>query len=163
MRWLRHLFAPSAQRMFPPDSLDRIGEAIAVGERLHSGEVMFAVESGLSLSDAWQGLSPRARAEQAFAQLGAWDTRHNNGVLIYLLLADHAIEIVADRGLQGHVTPAQWREVCRRMEEGLRAGQPERAVTAGVAAVSELLAEHFPPIEGEPAEDELPNRPQLLG
>ncbi len=163
MRWLRHLFAPSARRLFPPVMLDRIAQAIVVGERLHTGEVMFAVESSLSLADAWQGVGARVRAEHAFAHLRTWDTRHNNGVLIYLLLADHAIEIVADRGLQGRVTSAQWREVCRRMEEQLRAGHPEQAVMAGIAAVCELLAEHFPPVDGDPAEDELPNRPQLLG
>ncbi|HBK46957.1 MAG TPA: hypothetical protein DDZ67_11105 [Xanthomonadaceae bacterium] len=163
MRLLRHLFAPSARRLFPPARLDAITAAIAEGELSHSGEVMFAVEADLPLAALLRGVGARERAEQAFASLRTWDTRANNGVLIYLLLADHAIEIVADRGLQGRVSPAQWREVCRRMEEQLRAGHAEVAALAGVRAVSELLAEHFPRIDGVADEDELPNRPQLLG
>ena len=98
MRWLRHFFAPSAHAAFPEASLDRIAHAIADGERLHSGQVMFAVESDLPLALLWKNTSARARAEHAFALLRTWDTEANNGVLIYLLLADHAIEIVADRG-----------------------------------------------------------------
>jgi len=163
MRWIRHLFAPSARRLFPPATLDAIAEAIAAGERLHSGEVMFAVEPDLGLGELWSRVAPRHRAEQAFAQLRTWDTHANNGVLIYLLLADHAIEIVADRGLHGRVTPAQWHEVCRRMQAQLQAGEPERAVLGAVEAVSALLAEHFPADPEAAGEDELPNRPQILG
>ncbi len=163
MRVLRHVFAPSARRLFPARTLDAIAEAIKASEQRHRGEVMFAVEADLSLPALWRGAGARARAEHAFAHLGTWDTRENNGVLIYLLLADHAIEIVADRGLHPKVSAAQWREVCRRMQELLRAGQGEAAALAGIAAVSELLEEHFPPIPGERDEDELPNRPQLLG
>lgn len=163
MRLLRHLFAPSARRLFPPARLDAIAATIAACEQAHRGEIMFAVESDLPTVALLRGMAPRARAEQAFAQLRTWDTHANNGVLIYLLLADHAIEIVADRGLRGKVTEAQWREVCRRMEEGLRAGEVEVAVTGGIQAVSQLLAEHFPRGGDAPDEDELPNRPQLLG
>ena len=93
MRLVRHLFAPSAQRLFPAASLERIGAAIAEGERLHNGQVMFAVESGLAPAQVLRGMAPRLRAEHAFAQLRTWDTEANNGVLIYLLLADHHIEI----------------------------------------------------------------------
>lgn len=163
MRWLRHLCAPSARRLFPAARLDAIAAAIAAAERAHRGEIMFAVEADLPLAALLRGLTPRARAEQAFAQLRTWDTHANNGVLIYLLLADHAIEIVADRGLRGKVSEAQWREVCRRMEQALGAGEIDAAVGGGIAAVSELLAEHFPRGAGDPDEDELPNRPQLLG
>ncbi len=162
MRLLRHVFAPSARRLFPKQTLDTIAEAIKASERGHRGEVMFAVEADLALPLLWQGATARQRAEHAFAHLRTWDTRENNGVLIYLLLADHAIEIVADRGVQAKVPAAQWREVCRRMQELLQAGQGEAAALAGIAAVSELLAEHYPPIAGEQDEDELPNRPRLL-
>ena len=162
MRLLRHLFAPSAHRLFPPARLDAIAATIAAAEQSHRGEVMFVVESNLSSGVLLRGMRPRARAEQAFAHLRTWDTEANNGVLIYLLLADHAIEIVADRGLRGKVTDAQWREICRRLEQGLRGGEIDTAINDAIQAVSELLAEHFPRVAGEPDQDELPNRPQLL-
>ncbi|WP_369940160.1 TPM domain-containing protein [Xanthomonas medicagonis] len=162
MRILRHLFAPSARAVFPDASLQRIGAAIAEGERLHRGQVMFAVEAGLAPAQVLRGMAPRLRAEHAFAQLRTWDTDANNGVLIYLLLADHHIEIVADRGLRGRVDAAQWREVCAVIERDMRAGQPEQAVIAGVGAVSALLATHFPAQPGQDGEDELPNLPRVL-
>ena len=163
MRWWRHLFAPSARAAFPEPSLDRIAHAIADGERLHDGQVMFAVESDLPLSELWQGTSPRQRAEHAFAILRTWDTRANNGVLIYLLLADHAIEIVADRGLREMVDAARWQEVCDHLREQLQQGDREAAVLAAVAEVSRLSAAHFPADSSRPSGNELPDRPQLLG
>lgn len=162
MRLLRHLFARSARHLFPEDSLQRIADAIAAGERLHRGEILFAVESELSAMQVLRGVQARARAESAFARLRAWDTEDNNGVLIYLLLADHRIEIVADRGLTGRVSPEQWRGVCGLMEERMGAGEPEQAVLRGIEAVSALLATHFPQIDGTADVDELPNRPQIL-
>jgi uncharacterized membrane protein len=162
MRLLRHLFARSARQLFPEDSLHRIADAIAAGERLHRGEILFAVESELPALQVLRGVQARACAEAAFARLRAWDTEANNGVLIYLLLADHRIEIVADRGLTGRVSPEQWRGVCGLMEERMAAGEPEQAVLRGVEAVSELLAMHFPQIEGTADVDELPNRPLIL-
>lgn len=163
MRCWRHLFAPSAQAAFPEPSLDRIAHAIADGERLHDGQVMFAVESDLPLSALWQGVSPRQRADHAFAVLRTWDTRANNGVLIYLLLADHAIEIVADRGLREVVDAARWQQVCDHLRQQLQQGDREAAVLAAVAEVSQLLALHFPPDPTRPSGNELPDRPQLLG
>lgn len=163
MRWFRHLFAPSAHRLFPPESLQRIAKAIAEGERLHSGEVMFAVEPGLDLGAIRQGIDARLAAQAAFARLRTWDTAANNGVLIYLLLADHRIEIVADRGLEGHVTAEEWQAVCTQVESGMRQGQPEAAVIAGVRAASALLARPFPAVPGEAGHNELPDLPQILG
>ena len=160
MRWLRHLFAPSAARRFPAAGMARIGEAVAAGERLHGGEVVFAVEGGLPWAALAAGTSPRARAEEVFARLRVWDTDANNGVLLYLLLADHAIEIVADRGLRGRVADSEWQAVCRGIEAGIAAGGPERAVVEGIARISALLAGHFPPA-GDGG-DELPDRPVLL-
>lgn len=161
-RLLRHLFAPSARSVFPEASLQRITDAIAAGERRHTGEVMFAMEAELPPGLVWRGVQARQRAEAAFARLRTWDTEANNGVLIYLLLADHGIEIVADRGLAGRVDAAQWREVCAMMEAKLGAGQVEAGVLAGIEAVSALLAVHFPPDGDRPDADELPNRPVLL-
>ena len=162
MRLLRHLFAPSAQRLFPAAAMQRITDAIAAGEARHHGEVCFAVEPALHWWAVLRGAPPRVAAEEAFARLRVWDTAANNGVLLYLLLADHRIEIVADRGLRGLVDDAQWRAICARMEERMRAGEAEAAVSEAIAAICDLLAEHFPLRAGDRDEDELPNRPQLL-
>lgn len=161
-RLLAHLFTGNAQRCFPAADMQRIADAIASGERRHRGEVCFAVEGALDLRDLLHGVQARARAIEVFGRLRVWDTAANNGVLIYLLLADHRIEIVADRGLAGRVSDAQWRGVCQLMEERLRAGEHAAGVIAGIDAVSDLLAEHFPQEPGHPDEDEVPNRPVFL-
>ncbi|HJS34248.1 MAG TPA: TPM domain-containing protein [Pseudoxanthomonas sp.] len=162
MRVLRHLFARSARRLFPESTLHHITDAIAEGERRHRGEVMFAVESDLPLGAVLSGVDPRERAHEVFVRLRAWDTEANNGVLIYLLLADHRIEIIADRGLNGLVSDAAWREVCHLIEVGMVENRAEQAVIDGIRAVSDLLALHFPQLDGHPDEDELPNRPHVL-
>ena len=162
MRLLRHLFARSARSLFPEDSLHRIADAIAVGERRHTGEVMFAVEAELPIGAVLRGVQARERALEAFGRLRTWDTEANNGVLIFLLLADHRIEIVADRGLNGKVSAEQWRGVCLLMEERLQAGEAEAAALCGVEAVSDLLAGHYPQAGDVPDEDELPNLPRIL-
>ena len=161
-RVLRHLFAPSARRLFPADRLTRIAAAITASELRHTGEICFAVEPSLRPRAAWAGTQARERAAEVFAQLGVWDTRANNGVLLYLLLADHRIEIVADRGLDGRVSASQWHEVCGRIEERLRAGQVEAAAIDGVTCISRLLGDHFPPRDGGGDINELQDRPQLL-
>ena len=161
-RLLRHVFAPSARRLFPAQSLQRIAAAIAAGEARHRGEICFAVEPSLHPWRVLAGMQPRDRALEAFAQLRVWDTQANNGVLVYLLLADHRIELVADRGLEGLVSAEQWRGVCQAMEERLRAGEPEAAVVSGVATLSDLLAAHFPRAPGDHDDNELPDLPRLL-
>lgn len=160
MRWLRHLFAPSARGRFPEDRLQRIAAAIAASELDHGGEVVFAVESRLPLAALWAGMTPGERAREAFARLRVWDTDGNNGVLLYLLLADHAIELVADRGLHACVSSQEWEQVCAEVSSRLKAGDMERAVVEGIGAISTLLARHFP-AAGQ-ARDELPDRPVLL-
>jgi len=162
VRLLRHWFAMPSRRLFAADSLARITHAIAEGERRHRGEVCFAVESALGARQVLRGVDARARAGEAFAALRVWDTAANNGVLLYVLLADHAIEIVADRGLAGRVDEAQWRGICARMEARFRAGDHEGGAIAGIEAVSDLLATQFPQDGTQPDEDELPNRPYLL-
>jgi len=117
----------------------------------------------LPVLDAWHGMTARDRALGVFAQLRVWDTHANNGVLVYLLLADHRIEIVADRGLDTLVSAEQWRGVCQVMEERLAAGEPEVAAIAGVAAISDLLAGHFPRAAGAADDNELPDSPRILG
>lgn len=157
-----HLFAGGAHHRFPPQAMERIAQAIAVSESCHSGEICFAVESALHWRDVLRGVQAREEAVDAFARLRVWDTAANNGVLIYLLLADQRIEIVADRGLHGWVSEEQWRGVCQLMEERLRAGEHADAVVAGVEAVGDLLAAHFPRDPGSVDVDELPNQPVFL-
>ncbi|HXH01049.1 MAG TPA: TPM domain-containing protein [Xanthomonadaceae bacterium] len=162
-RLWRHLFAPTARRLFPEAALAQITEAIAQGEARHRGEVCFAVESALPWRAVVAGTQPRARAQEVFAQLRVWDTAANNGVLVYLLLADHRIEIVADRGLDGRVSAEQWDGVCLLMEERLRAGDAQDAALQGVLAVTDLIAQHFPPAADDSDDrNELPDRPHLL-
>ncbi|MBJ6982303.1 TPM domain-containing protein [Luteimonas sp. MC1572] len=162
MRLLRHLFAPEASGVFPAASLQRIADAVAAGEQRHRGEVCLAVEPALPAWRVVRGMIARERALDVFAQLRVWDTQANNGVLVYLLLADHRIEIVADRGFDGLVGDAQWRDACRLMEERLAAGEPEAAAMAGVGAVTSLLIRHFPRMTGDVDENELPDLPRLL-
>lgn len=162
MRWIRHLFAPSARRLFPEVALQRITAVIDESEQHHSGEICFAVEPALPLRAVMAGVQARERAEEVFAQLRVWDTRANNGVLIYLLLADHRIEVVADRGFDGRVEPAQWQGVCRLIEDALRAGKAETGVVRGIHAASQLLVAHFPRNPADEDENEVPNRPHLL-
>ena len=116
MRLLRHLFAPSAQRWLPADGMARITQAIDAGEARHSGEICFAVEPALHWRHVLRGTDVRARAEQAFARLRVWDTEANTGVLLYVLLAEHRIEIVADRGIAKVVAPAEWEAITTHMD-----------------------------------------------
>jgi uncharacterized membrane protein len=161
-RLLKHLFAMPSQRLFSADALQRIAAAIAKSETRHTGEVRFAVESALHPRAVLAGMQARDRAHEVFAQLRVWDTRANNGVLLYLLLADHRIEIVADRGFDGLVSAEQWRGACQLVEERLKAGEPEAAVLRGVEALSALVEAHFPREAGYVDENELPDQPHLL-
>ncbi len=161
-RLFTHLFTADARGRFPPAAMERIAAAIDIGETCHSGELCFAVETSLHWRDVLRGMTARARAEDAFARLRVWDTAANNGVLIYLLLADQRIEIVADRGLAPFVSAEQWRGVCVLMEERLRAGEYADGVVAGIEAAGDLLAVHFPQEPGMPDEDELPDHPVFL-
>ena len=161
-RLLRHLFAADARSRFTAKDMDRIAAAISEGERRHHGEVCFAVESTLPLRQILRGVQTRARAEAAFGNLRVWDTAANNGVLVYLLLADQRIEIVADRGLHGVVSDAQWRGVCQLLEERLRSGEHADAVVAAIHAISDLLTAHFPQAPDSVDVDELPDHPVFL-
>ena len=159
MRVLRHLLAlPGAvARAFPSEGFQRIEQAIREGEKLHDGEVRFAVEAALDPAQLWRGVSARSRAIEVFSALGVWDTERNNGVLLYLLLAERDVEIVADRGFNGKVSAAEWELICRRMEGALREGRHAEAVVEGIEGISQLAARHFPPRPG--ARNELPDAP----
>jgi uncharacterized membrane protein len=158
-RVARHLIAmPGAvRRALPPAAMAAIEQAIARSETQHRGEVRFAVEAALDVSALVAGQSARARAIEVFSQLGVWDTEDNNGVLIYLLLADRDVEIVADRGIDALVGAQEWEAICRAMEAALRRREFEPAVLGAIEAVTRLLARHFPPRAGD--RNELANRP----
>lgn len=161
-RAVRHLFSEgSARRRFPACTLDAIGKAIVEGERRHVGQVMFAVEGALPPRALLRGHDAHQRAHEAFAHLRVWDTRHNCGVLVYVLLADHAIEILADRGIAAKVGEAEWKSVCTLMQQRFAAGEFERGAIEGVRAVNDILARHFP-ADGEPRANELSDRPVVL-
>jgi uncharacterized membrane protein len=165
-RLIRHAAATHwrTRMMFPSAALDAIEQAIARCERTHGGEIRFAIETALPPLHVLNGMAPRARAVDVFAALKVWDTAHNNGVLIYVQMADRVVEIVADRGFEGRVSPAEWQAVCRLMEEHFRAGRFEAGSIAGVDAVGDLLGRHFPPAVGQSAQsiNQLPDRPTLL-
>jgi uncharacterized membrane protein len=148
------------RRNFPPAILARIEQAIRVGETTHSGQVRFVVEGALDGAALFRNQPARERALDVFSHLRIWDTAHNNGVLIYLLLADHDVEIVADRGIDAEVGSAGWENICREMEVDFRAGDFERGVIKGVEAVSRELAKHFPKGSGGP--NELPDAPVVI-
>ena len=158
-RWLRHLFTPAwlGRRRFPRAVLAEIEAAIARSEAQHGGQISFAIETALELPELWRGVAPRERAVEAFARLHVWDTAGDNGVLVYLLLADHDVEIVADRAAAARIPPEEWEAVCRAMEEHFRAGRFGAGALAGVERVGALLARHFPPEPG--AANERPDRP----
>lgn len=163
MRSMRHLFATrlGTRRRFPAQVLESIEAAIAAAERATSGEIRFVVETALELPEVWSGLSPRERAIQTFSDLHMWNTELRNGVLIYVLLADRDVEILADRGAAERIAQADWEGVCRAMEGHFRAGRFAEGSRAGVAAVGALLERHFPAERGR-NRDELPNQPALL-
>lgn len=161
-RITRHLLQHHwrAKQVFPKGVLGRIEQAIKRGEASHSGQLRFVVEGALDGAPLFRNQPARERALDLFSHLRIWDTAHNNGVLIYLLLADRDVEIIADRGIHAHVGEAGWEAICRDMEAQFRAGQFERGVVAGIAAVSRELARYFPPRTGQT--NELPDQPIVM-
>ena len=143
------------------DALARLHARVAASVRHHSGEIRLCVEAGLPLSYLWRDATPRQRAVTMVGKLRVWDTEHNNGVLIYLLLAEHAIEIVADRGLTWHVPQAHWDSLIAGMRASFRAGRFEEGLVQALDAVDALLLRHFALAEGEANPNELPNRADL--
>ena len=162
-RLFRHLATDhgSARRAFPRAALARIEAAVAEGERRHRGQLRFAVEPSLPLARVLHGMTPRERALEVFGLLRIWDTAENCGVLVYLLLADRDVEIVADRGVHARVGAPAWEAVCRRMEAAFREGRFAEGVARGIEEINALLAQHYPR-EGEAGTNELPDRPVML-
>jgi uncharacterized membrane protein len=149
-----------ARRTFPPEALALIERTIKAGEETHSGQVRFVVEGALDGKPLFKDQSARERALDIFSQLRIWDTAHNNGVLIYLLLADRKVEIVADRGIDAKVGAAGWEKICKLMEADFKADNFAGGVVKGIQAVSRQLAAHFPKHGAGP--NELPDKPVVI-
>ncbi|NHK98894.1 TPM domain-containing protein [Rubrivivax benzoatilyticus] len=160
-RALRHLFADhhDVRRVLDDAAMARLAERVRASEARHSGEIRLCVEAGLPWG--WLQRPVRERALEVFAELGVWDTEANNGVLIYLLLADHAIELVADRGVMRHAPAGHWDGVVATMREAFRAGRFEDGLAQAVDAVDALLVRHYPLAEGEANPNELPDAPHV--
>lgn len=167
-RVLRHrsLDLRDTQRAIPPDMVDRLMAHVAASEQRHTGEIRICVEASLPSSYIWRGASARERAVMMFSKLRVWDTARNNGVLVYLMLADHAIELVADRGIAAHVPDRHWQDMVARMAGAFRDGRYEDGLTQALEEVSAVLVEHFPAVDATGAPqanpNELPDAP-LLG
>ena len=165
-RWLRllqhrRLDERDARRAIDPEASERIAARVAAAEAHHSGQIRVCVEAGLPLSYIRRHAGARERAVAMFGKLRVWDTEHNNGVLIYLLLAERAIEIVADRGLSARVDAAQWQRITASMAADFAAQRYEQGLNIAIDAVGALLAQHFPLAPGEVRRNELPDAPVL--
>jgi uncharacterized membrane protein len=162
MRFLGHALLPQwwAMRVFPPATLAKIEAAVAASELQHSGELRFVVEAALPPRWLLAGRSARERAVELFSRLRVWDTEANSGVLIYVQLLDHRVEIVADRGIDARVGHDFWEAVCGRLQAAFRAGRFEDGVLAAIDEITVALAAHFPAGADNP--NELPDRPLVL-
>jgi uncharacterized membrane protein len=162
-RILRHrlLDEGDTRKAIPPALLERLSQRVAASERRHTGEIRVCVEASLPTSYLLRDATPRQRAIAMFGKLRVWDTEQNNGVLVYLLLAEHAIEIVADRGLAQRVDPGEWQRIVQRMGAAFREGRYEDGLTQALEEVSALLVAHFPAPAGGVGTNELPDEPVL--
>ena len=162
-RVLRHRSQDTTdtRRAIPADMVQRLMERVAASEQRHTGEIRIYVESSLPSSYLWRGADTRERAVMMFSKLRVWDTAHNNGVLIYLMLAEHAIELVADRGIDAHVPDHHWQMVVTRMADAFRSNRYEDGLTQALEEVSAVLVEHFPARDTAENPNELPDAPVL--
>lgn len=173
MQW-RQLFRPSSfsgpqstgksrvHAVLPPAALDRLTQQVTASEQQHTGEIRVCIEARMPASYLERSANSRERAVNLFGKLRVWDTEDNNGVLIYLLLSDHAIEIVADRGLNQCVTAREWSGLTQRLAGSLRSQAFEKGLSAAVEEVSTLLSTHFPSLPGTRRLNALPDRPVVL-
>jgi uncharacterized membrane protein len=162
-RILRHRWLDEAdtRKAIPPELLQRLAQRVAASEQRHSGQIRIYVEAGLPMSYLWRAATARERAMAMFGKLRVWDTEHNNGVLVYLLLAERAIEIVADRGLDRFVATEEWKAIVARMSDAFREERFEDGLTQALEEVSALLVQHFPVADGQAHRNELPDEPVL--
>ena len=147
-------------RDFPRQTLIAIEKSIKASETAHGGEIRFVVEGALDGAPLFKGQSARERAIDVFSQLRIWDTEQNNGVLIYLLLADREVEIVADRGIHSKLDSGEWEKICRKMETAFKQANYEGGVVSGIQAVTQHLIKHFPATGA--GLNELPDKPVVM-
>lgn len=161
-RLMRHLTTTTGlgRRAFPEATLKAIEDAIADGERRHSAEVRVIVEPALALPAVFGGVTPRERARELFAEYGVWDTEENCGVLVYINLADHQVEIVADRGVGRLVDAQQWQALCRTMTQGYASGDYHGSTLAALRQLNALLQKHYP--DDGSVRNQLADRPVML-
>jgi uncharacterized membrane protein len=162
VRILSHLLLPRSAlaRRFPSHALTAIEDAIEASEKLHRAEIRIAIEVALDLRALWRVRSARERALEMFTELCVWNTREKNGVLIYVLLAERDVEIVADSGFDGRVEESEWQRVCTVIERDFAAGRWRDGVLRGIEAVTVVLARAFPAVGGNPNEQQ--NRPAVF-
>jgi uncharacterized membrane protein len=161
-RLLRHLGTTRRQqrRAFPPELTQAIADAVRGAEQHHQAEIRFVVESALEPLSLLRGQTPRERALELFSLLGVWDTARNDGILIYVLLADRAVEIVVDRGIARSVATETWGVICRRMEASFARHDYEHGALAAIRAVAKAVGMRAAPTAQR--QDELPDQPLLL-
>lgn len=148
------------KRAFPNALLNTIEQMINTGETQHGGELRFVVEGSLNFAALREQQTPQQRALEVFSFMRIWDTQERNGVLIYLLLADQAVEILADRGVDAHVGAEGWSAICQQMESYLRTADYKNGVIVGIEAVNHLLSTYYPRSQAQV--NELPNTPVIL-
>ena len=164
-RFSRHLFSAPwhVGRYFPTTTLKAIEQAIKASEVKHIGEIRLVIEAHLHPLEILANKTPKKRALELFSQLNVWDTKHNNGVLIYICLADRDVEIMADRGIHQRVGHSGWESICQVMEKHFRAGEFEVGALQGITLVGQVLAQHFPlGVEVKASRNELPNAPLII-
>ena len=162
IRFVKHFFSHpwQAKRHFSPAALQNIEQAIQASEQKHAGEIRFIVETGLHPLEILYKKTPKKRALELFGSLNIWDTEHNNGVLIYLLLVDRDVEIVADRGINKLVGYAGWEKICHDMETLFRKGEFEAGVLQGIVEISAEMEKHFP--QTGKNKNEISNKPLIF-
>ena len=162
-RIARHLLTDdrAVRRAFPPAVLKAIELETTRQEARHMGELRFAAEAVLPIAALLENTTPRQRAIEQFGRLRVWDTEHNCGVLIYVLLADRAVEVIADRGINARTRASEWEDICTNMQREFASGRFEAGAIAGIRAIGDLLGAHFP-AAGRENPNDLPDRPILL-
>ncbi|CAG9179367.1 TPM domain-containing protein [Cupriavidus pampae] len=151
----------SARKAFPPEAQHRLQVAVHAGEQHHRGELRVAIETSMPVGHAWAGVTPRERARMLFGALEVWNTEDHSGVLLYINLADHAVELLADRGIDARVSQTAWRQICDDLARGLARDLSVGPVLDAIARIHALLIEHYP-ANGGHNPNELDDRPFVL-